>query len=198
MLFKFDVFTSFEQMKLASPALSQQAFLKMLEHRSLCTGRVRTVFIWNIFEFLTSNTFINQNNTILLSRRVVFVVIPSTESFESLPFAVLRKRICAWWNPLNAQHAHQTCWLYLQMVIENITGSRSPKGQWNLFIYIIKIMVIYHIKWGEYNVYDYAILLSINSYLTGQMNHLFLMDYSSHKMPKYLPLLTKSEARWLV
>ncbi|XP_030275685.1 uncharacterized protein LOC115583222 [Sparus aurata] len=39
MLFKFDVFTSFEQMKLASPAISQQAFLKMLEHRSLCTGR---------------------------------------------------------------------------------------------------------------------------------------------------------------
>lgn len=43
MLFKFDVFTSFEQMKLASPAISQQAFLKMLEHRSLCTGQVRTL-----------------------------------------------------------------------------------------------------------------------------------------------------------
>ncbi|XDV14187.1 hypothetical protein PO909_002366 [Leuciscus waleckii] len=33
MLFKFDLFTSFEQMKLASPALSQQAFLRTLEHR---------------------------------------------------------------------------------------------------------------------------------------------------------------------
>ncbi|KAL1263517.1 hypothetical protein QQF64_006256 [Cirrhinus molitorella] len=43
MLFKFDVFTSFEQMKLASPALSQQAFLKMLEHRSLCTGRMGSI-----------------------------------------------------------------------------------------------------------------------------------------------------------
>ncbi|XP_058626164.1 uncharacterized protein LOC131536958 isoform X2 [Onychostoma macrolepis] len=43
MLFKFDVFTSFEQMKLASPALSQQAFLKMLEHRSLCTGRTGSI-----------------------------------------------------------------------------------------------------------------------------------------------------------
>ncbi|TKS69391.1 S-antigen protein [Collichthys lucidus] len=39
LLFKFDVFTSFEEMKLASPALSQQAFLRMLEHRSLSTGR---------------------------------------------------------------------------------------------------------------------------------------------------------------
>lgn len=45
MLFKFDVFTSFEQMKLASPAISEQAFLKMLEHRSLCTGRVRTLIL---------------------------------------------------------------------------------------------------------------------------------------------------------
>ncbi len=148
MLFKFDVFTSFEQMKLASPALSQQAFLKMLEHRSLCTGRVRTVFICNIFEFLTSNTLINQNNIILLSRWVVFVVIPSTESFENLPSAVLRKRICAWWNPLNAQHAHQTCWLYLQMVIENITGSRSPKGQWNPFFIYICIYIYRVAQWS--------------------------------------------------
>ncbi|XP_034082874.1 uncharacterized protein LOC117553162 isoform X1 [Gymnodraco acuticeps] len=38
-IFKFDVFTSFEQMKLASPALSQQVFIKMLEHRSFSTGR---------------------------------------------------------------------------------------------------------------------------------------------------------------
>ncbi|KAK7173361.1 hypothetical protein R3I93_003245 [Phoxinus phoxinus] len=43
MLFKFDLFTSFEQMKLASPALSQQAFLRMLEHRSLCTGRMGSI-----------------------------------------------------------------------------------------------------------------------------------------------------------
>ncbi|CAM4573646.1 unnamed protein product [Leuciscus chuanchicus] len=43
MLFKFDLFTSFEQMKLASPALSQQAFLRMLEHRCLCTGRTGSV-----------------------------------------------------------------------------------------------------------------------------------------------------------
>ncbi|XP_073717457.1 uncharacterized protein [Misgurnus anguillicaudatus] len=43
MLFKFDVFTSFEQMKLASPSLSQQAFLKMLEHRSLSTGRMGSI-----------------------------------------------------------------------------------------------------------------------------------------------------------
>lgn len=41
LLFKFDVFTSFEELKLASPALSQQAFLRMLEHRAQSTGRVR-------------------------------------------------------------------------------------------------------------------------------------------------------------
>ncbi|XP_041867488.1 uncharacterized protein LOC121656518 [Melanotaenia boesemani] len=39
MLFKFDVFASFEQMKLASPATSQKAFIRMLEHRAHCTGR---------------------------------------------------------------------------------------------------------------------------------------------------------------
>ncbi|KAK0156220.1 hypothetical protein N1851_000502 [Merluccius polli] len=43
LLFKFDVFTSFEEMKLASPALSQQAFLRMLEHRSLSTGRMGSI-----------------------------------------------------------------------------------------------------------------------------------------------------------
>ncbi|XP_051968411.1 uncharacterized protein LOC127633392 [Xyrauchen texanus] len=43
MLFKFDLFTSFEQMKLASPALSQQAFIRMLEHRSLCTGQTGSI-----------------------------------------------------------------------------------------------------------------------------------------------------------
>lgn len=37
-----------------------------------------------------------------------------------------------------------------------------------------------------------------SSYLTGQTNHLFLMDCSSQKMPKFLPLLTKSEVRWWV
>ncbi|XDV26102.1 hypothetical protein PO909_029890 [Leuciscus waleckii] len=95
MLFKFDLFTSFEQMKLASPALSQQAFLRMLEHRCLCTGRVRAVFISKVFEFQTSKCFIYQNNTILLSRRVVFVVTPSTESFGSFPSAILGKKICA-------------------------------------------------------------------------------------------------------
>ncbi|XP_073318484.1 uncharacterized protein [Pagrus major] len=43
LLFKFDVFTSFEEMKLASPALSQQAFLRMLVHRSLSTGRMGSI-----------------------------------------------------------------------------------------------------------------------------------------------------------
>ncbi|XP_075328755.1 uncharacterized protein LOC142387450 [Odontesthes bonariensis] len=43
MLFKFDVLTSFEQMKLASPALSQQAFIRMLEHRALHTGRMGSI-----------------------------------------------------------------------------------------------------------------------------------------------------------
>ncbi|XP_058478863.1 uncharacterized protein LOC131455320 [Solea solea] len=39
MLFKFDVLTSFEQMKLASPATSQKAFIRMLEHRAHRTGQ---------------------------------------------------------------------------------------------------------------------------------------------------------------
>ena len=54
---KFDVFTSFEEMKLASPALSQQAFLRMLEHRSQSTGRVRPLFM-NIFFFFFFKYFL--------------------------------------------------------------------------------------------------------------------------------------------
>ncbi|XP_051800777.1 uncharacterized protein LOC110971783 isoform X2 [Acanthochromis polyacanthus] len=42
-LFKFDVFTSFEQMKLASPATSQKAFIRMLEHRAHRTGRMGSI-----------------------------------------------------------------------------------------------------------------------------------------------------------
>ncbi|RXN36823.1 THAP domain-containing 6 [Labeo rohita] len=38
-LYKFDVFTSFEHMKVTAPAMSRQAFLKMLEHRSVQAGR---------------------------------------------------------------------------------------------------------------------------------------------------------------
>ena len=45
MLFRFDVFSSFEEMKLASPATSQKAFIRMLEHRAHRTGRVRTLVI---------------------------------------------------------------------------------------------------------------------------------------------------------
>ncbi|KAF3856925.1 hypothetical protein F7725_017648 [Dissostichus mawsoni] len=71
--FKFDVFTSFEQMKLASPALSQQVFIKMLEHRSFSTGRAESV------------------------------AIPSTESFGSLPSLITDKKICAWWSTPDSQ-----------------------------------------------------------------------------------------------
>ncbi|XP_029948658.1 uncharacterized protein LOC115389289 [Salarias fasciatus] len=39
-LYKFDVFRTFEHMKLTAPAMSRQAFLKMLEHRSAQAGRV--------------------------------------------------------------------------------------------------------------------------------------------------------------
>ncbi|XP_029919040.1 uncharacterized protein LOC115367433 isoform X2 [Myripristis murdjan] len=38
-LFKFDVFTTFEHMKMTAPAMSRQAFLKMLEHRSVQADR---------------------------------------------------------------------------------------------------------------------------------------------------------------
>ena len=75
-------------------------------------------------------------NTILVSRQVVLVVIPATVSFESLHSAILRNKVCARWSSLNAQHAHQTGRLYLQMVIESITASRSLKGQWNHLKYI--------------------------------------------------------------
>ncbi|XP_077099992.1 uncharacterized protein LOC143750689 [Siphateles boraxobius] len=44
-LYKFDVFTSFEHMKVTAPAMSRQAFLKMLEHRSVQAGRL------SLFEF---------------------------------------------------------------------------------------------------------------------------------------------------
>ncbi len=39
-LYKVDVFSTFEHMKLTAPAMSRQAFLKMLEHRSVQAGRV--------------------------------------------------------------------------------------------------------------------------------------------------------------
>ncbi|KAI2644990.1 hypothetical protein H4Q32_027502 [Labeo rohita] len=39
-LYKFDVFTSFEHMKVTAPAMSRQALLKMLEHRSVQAGRL--------------------------------------------------------------------------------------------------------------------------------------------------------------
>ncbi|KAF3840644.1 hypothetical protein F7725_006506 [Dissostichus mawsoni] len=45
-LYKYDVFTSFEHMKVTAPAMSRQAFLKMLEHRSVQAGRR------SFFEFL--------------------------------------------------------------------------------------------------------------------------------------------------
>ena len=138
LLFKFDVFASFEEMKLSSPALSQQVFLRMLEHRALSTGRVRPLFIFpSFFTFQISKSCINQNTTILVSRWVVFVVMPSTEPFENLPSAILRKMICARWSHLNVQHAHQTCWPYLQMATGNIIVSRSPKGQWNHFLILV-------------------------------------------------------------
>ena len=58
LLFKFDVFTSFEEMKLASPALSQQAFLRMLEHRSLSTGRVRPLFFFPSFFYIPNQSLV--------------------------------------------------------------------------------------------------------------------------------------------
>lgn len=129
LLFKFDVFTSFEEMKLASPALSQQAFLRMLEHRSRSTGRVRPLFIFpSFFKFQISNYCINQNTTILLSRWVVYVVIRSTKPFVNLLSATSRKRICVRWSHSYVQHARQTCWPYLQMATGNTIVSRSPKG----------------------------------------------------------------------
>ncbi|KAK7878377.1 hypothetical protein WMY93_031007 [Mugilogobius chulae] len=44
LLFKFDVLTSFEHIKLISPAISQHAYLKMLEHRSASAGRIAISF----------------------------------------------------------------------------------------------------------------------------------------------------------
>jgi len=125
-------------MKLASPALSQQAFLRMLEHRSLSTGRVRPLFIFpSFFTFQISKSCINQNTSIFVSRWVVFVVIPSTEPFRNLLSASIRKRICARWSHLNVQYVHQTCWPYLPMATGNIIVSRSPKGQWNHFLILV-------------------------------------------------------------
>ncbi|XP_045920563.1 uncharacterized protein LOC123980296 [Micropterus dolomieu] len=54
-LYKFDVFTSFEHMKVTAPAMSRQAFLKMLEHRSVQAGRAGSIcadtFQRSFFEF---------------------------------------------------------------------------------------------------------------------------------------------------
>ncbi|XP_077092956.1 uncharacterized protein LOC143745015 [Siphateles boraxobius] len=54
-LYKFDVFTSFEHMKVTAPAMSRQAFLKMLEHRSVQAGRTGSIcadtFQRSLFEF---------------------------------------------------------------------------------------------------------------------------------------------------
>ncbi|XP_052464903.1 uncharacterized protein LOC128021636 isoform X1 [Carassius gibelio] len=54
-LYKFDVFTSFEHMKVTAPAMSRQAFLKMLEHRSVQAGRTGSIcadtFQRSFFEF---------------------------------------------------------------------------------------------------------------------------------------------------
>ncbi|KAF3833221.1 hypothetical protein F7725_026886, partial [Dissostichus mawsoni] len=54
-LYKYDVFTSFEHMKVTAPAMSRQAFLKMLEHRSVQAGRTGSIcadtFQRSFFEF---------------------------------------------------------------------------------------------------------------------------------------------------
>ncbi|KAF3859035.1 hypothetical protein F7725_021434 [Dissostichus mawsoni] len=54
-LCKYDVFTSFEHMKVTAPAMSRQAFLKMLEHRSVQAGRTGSIcadtFQRSFFEF---------------------------------------------------------------------------------------------------------------------------------------------------
>ncbi|XP_034091813.1 uncharacterized protein LOC117559245 [Gymnodraco acuticeps] len=54
-LYKYDVFTSFEHMKVTAPAMSRQAFLKMLEHRSVQAGRTGIIcadtFQRSFFEF---------------------------------------------------------------------------------------------------------------------------------------------------
>ncbi|KAK7901625.1 hypothetical protein WMY93_018394 [Mugilogobius chulae] len=42
-LYTFDVLRSFEQTKICSPAFSQQAFLRMLEHRAVQSGREGTI-----------------------------------------------------------------------------------------------------------------------------------------------------------
>ncbi len=48
-----DVFFSFEEMKMASPGLSCQAFVRMLDQRTVRFGRVSTEFIYPTV-FLTS------------------------------------------------------------------------------------------------------------------------------------------------
>ncbi|XP_033934384.1 uncharacterized protein [Pseudochaenichthys georgianus] len=54
-IYKYDVFTSFEHMKVTAPAMSRQAFLKMLEHRSVQAGRTGSIcadtFQRSFFEF---------------------------------------------------------------------------------------------------------------------------------------------------
>lgn len=51
MLFTTDVLVSFQEMKMASPGMSFQAFVKMLDEKTIIFGRV-SIFIYLIFLLL--------------------------------------------------------------------------------------------------------------------------------------------------
>lgn len=53
MLFTTDVLVSFQEMKMASPGMSFQAFVKMLDEKTILFGRVSILFV---FKFVLSLT----------------------------------------------------------------------------------------------------------------------------------------------
>ncbi|KAF3859052.1 hypothetical protein F7725_021451, partial [Dissostichus mawsoni] len=99
-LYKYDVFTSFEHMKVTAPAMSRQAFLKMLEHRSVQAGRTGSI---------CADTF--------------------QRSFFEFCFCQYKQEDMCQVHHFFVQHVLQTCWLSAVMETASITGFPSQKGR---------------------------------------------------------------------
>lgn len=135
-VFHPDVFRSFEEAKLIAPGLSRQAFVKLLEHRSVQFGRVSTILYTHCPPKHLLHTLLMMSCSarwfliVFFFREAQYVVTHSREVFSSGSTVSMPSRNCALRTPSTVQLASHPCWLYPWMETASCTALCGIKGNY--------------------------------------------------------------------
>ncbi len=138
-LYSLNLFSSVRELKVIAPALSRQAFAKLLEHRTKCGGQVSVhhiIELFNICRHLQSNNSYNAS----FSQDRCAGTRCSAASW-SFPIALLRKISCPAVHLSPAPLAPQTCWQSLWMATGSYTGFSEAEG--DIFSFQYRLICIF-------------------------------------------------------